>query len=218
MSTSNTYRVTLSADMCARWGAEKVTRDRILFTARYHAKQLGQTRIEIVDQAGNILRTVEPPKPAPESARMPFVRHDGGRAASGFKGTASGDCVTRAIATATGKPYREVYDALNALAKRERPRGKTRRSSAANGVHRVTYERYLFGLGFKFVPTMGIGTGTKVHVRADELPEGRLVLSLSRHLAAVVDGKLYDLDDCSRWGTRCVYGYYVAPASLSKAA
>ena len=36
---------------------------------------------------------------------------DGGRAAAGFKGEA-GDCVTRAIAIATGRPYREVYDAL----------------------------------------------------------------------------------------------------------
>jgi len=30
-----------------------------------------------------------------------FVKHDGGRAAAGFKGK-SGDCVTRAIAIATG--------------------------------------------------------------------------------------------------------------------
>ena len=46
-----------------------------------------------------------------------YIYDDGGRAAAGFKGT-TGDCVTRAIAIATGKPYREVYDALNELAKR----------------------------------------------------------------------------------------------------
>jgi hypothetical protein len=31
---------------------------------------------------------------------------------------------------------------------------------------------------------------------------------LSRHYAAVIDGVLHDVVDCSRGGTRCVYGYY----------
>lgn len=31
----------------------------------------------------------------------------------------------------------------------------------------------------------------------------------SKHLAAVVDGVLHDTYDCTREGTRCVYGYYV---------
>ena len=42
---------------------------------------------------------------------MEFIYNDGGRAAAGFKGSA-GDCVTRSIAIAAGKPYQEVYDAL----------------------------------------------------------------------------------------------------------
>lgn len=42
---------------------------------------------------------------------MEFVWNDGGRSASGFVGT-TGDCVTRAIAIATGVAYREVYDCL----------------------------------------------------------------------------------------------------------
>ena len=50
---------------------------------------------------------------------MPFKYSDGGRAAAGYKGTA-GDCATRAIALATGKPYQEVYDALFALAREHR--------------------------------------------------------------------------------------------------
>lgn len=37
-----------------------------------------------------------------------FVHHDGGRALSGFKGSAH-DCVTRSIAIATGLPYTQVY-------------------------------------------------------------------------------------------------------------
>jgi hypothetical protein len=58
---------------------------------------------------------------------------------------------------------------------------------------------------------MQVGTGCQVHLRADELPEGRLIVRLSRHVAAVIDGVLHDNHDCSRQGTRCVYGFF-APA------
>ena len=32
---------------------------------------------------------------------------------------------------------------------------------------------------------------------------------LSGHLAAVIDGVVHDIHDCSRDGTRCVYGYFI---------
>jgi hypothetical protein len=70
---------------------------------------------------------------------MDFVYNDGGRAAAGYKGRA-GDCVVRAIAIATQKPYQEIYDAINALALAERAH-RDRRSSARSGVGRTTYER-----------------------------------------------------------------------------
>lgn len=138
---------------------------------------------------------------------LPFERDDGGRAAAGFHGR-TGDCVVRAIAIAAGLPYREVYRELNQRAKRERPR-KSKRSSARTGVHRRTYEPYLLALGFRWIPTMLIGSGTKVHLRAGEIPAtGRLVVAVSRHLVAVVDGVVRDSDDPGRDGNRCVYGYY----------
>lgn len=56
---------------------------------------------------------------ATEIARE-YVYDDGGRAAAGFKGE-TGDCVCRAVAIATEQPYQVVYDALNEMAKRERP-------------------------------------------------------------------------------------------------
>jgi hypothetical protein len=150
---------------------------------------------------------------------LAFCYDDGGRAAAGFKGT-TGDCVCRAIAIATGRPYADVYADLHDVAQTERPRarkvrGKTvqrRRSNPRRGVKRPTIRRYLEELGWSWTPTMGIGTGCKVHLRADELPRGRLIVSLSKHLAAVVDGVLHDLSDCSRHGTRCVYGYWTPPA------
>ena len=55
---------------------------------------------------------------------------------------------------------------------------------------------------------MQIGQGCKVHLRADELPPGRLVVSVSRHTTAVIGGVIHDTYDPAREGTRCVYGYY----------
>ncbi len=139
---------------------------------------------------------------------MKFVHSDGGRAAAGFKGK-TGDCVVRAITIASGKSYQEVYDALNLLAEKERPRKGRRRSSSRTGVHRRTYQPYLESLGFKWVATMQVGSGCQVHLREDQLPQGRLVVAVSRHLVAVIDGVIYDLYDPSRDGGRCVYGYYI---------
>jgi hypothetical protein len=56
---------------------------------------------------------------------------------------------------------------------------------------------------------MAVGSGCKVHLRADELPSGRLIVRVSHHFAAVIDGVIHDTHDCSRGGTRCVYGYWV---------
>jgi hypothetical protein len=137
-----------------------------------------------------------------------FQFNDGGRAAAGYSGK-TGDCVARAIAIATGLPYQEVYDALNKEAERERPRRGRKRSSARTGVRKASIKRYLARLGWTWVPTMRIGSGCQVHLRADELPKGRLIVSISRHLVAVIDGVIHDRFDCSRDGIRCVYGYWV---------
>jgi hypothetical protein len=143
-----------------------------------------------------------------------WIHDDGGRAAAGFKGDAR-DCVVRAIAIATGLAYREVYDALNVLGKTERPARNGRRSSAREGVFRKTYDAFLRARGWTWTPTMKIGSGCTVHLRADELPPGRLVARLSRHVVAVVDGVVHDTHDSTREGTRCVYGYWTAPKDVN---
>lgn len=140
---------------------------------------------------------------------MKFIKSDGGRSRY-FKTENVGDCVTRAIANATGKDYKEIYDDLNSLAKHERT-GKRKRgvSNSRNGVYTRTAKKYIEEvLGWKWTPTMLIGSGCKVHVREDELPSGALILNLSKHFTCVKDGVLYDTYDCSREGTRCVYGYW----------
>lgn len=55
---------------------------------------------------------------------MKFTFNDGGRKEAGFKGE-TGDCVTRAIAIATEKPYQEVYDNLFALARKLSKKGNS---------------------------------------------------------------------------------------------
>ena len=137
-----------------------------------------------------------------------WVYDDGGRGDAGYRGTA-GDCVVRAIAIAARLPYQQVYDELSASVK-QHPR--VRGVSARDGVPRTVYHPYLEALGWELTPTMQIGSGCQVHVRRDELPDGRLILSLSKHYAAFVNGTLRDIYDCSRDGTRCVYGYWRSKA------
>lgn len=139
---------------------------------------------------------------------MKFQFNDGGRVAAGYKGSA-GDCVVRSVAIATGLPYQEIYDLVNKLSARERT-GKRKRgtSNARTGVHKSAIKWLMESLGWKWTPTMQIGSGCTVHLRADELPSGRLIVSVSKHLTAVIDGVIHDTHDCSRRGTRCVYGYW----------
>jgi len=175
-----------------------------------------------------------------------FTYNDGGREAAGFKGQTR-DCVTRAIAIVTRKPYMEVYNALNELAdpfnKRHcKPRmtnsgiRMSSRSNSRTGVHKQVYHKYLLSLGMKCTPTMFIGQGCKVHLCKDELPSGKLIVAVSKHLTAVIDGVVNDIFNparevhCTRpndnnplkngeWlhpdgdvickiERRCVYGYY----------
>ena len=140
---------------------------------------------------------------------MKFEYNDGGRAAAGYKGTA-GDCVVRAIAIATGQPYQTIYDRINGVSKQYERLGKRKRgkSSARNGVHKATIRRIMESLGWQWTPTMQIGSGCKVHLRDGELPMGRLVVNVSKHTVAVIDGVIQDTHDPSRGGMRCVYGYW----------
>ena len=140
--------------------------------------------------------------------KLPLCWDDGGRKLAGFQGTTS-DCVVRAISIVANRPYALVYSEINDYAKSER-RGSRKRgiSSARLGVYKDTIRKYLADLGFKWTPTMQIGSGCKVHLRKGELPQGELIVSLSKHLTAVINGIIHDTHDPSRGGTRCVYGYW----------
>lgn len=149
---------------------------------------------------------------------MLFQYDDGGRSKY-FKASGVNDCVTRAIANATGKDYKVVYDELNKLAKLERKGSKKKFiSSARNGVAKQTSRKYLESIGWSFKPLMLIGQGCKVHlsdedIKANGLDSGTYILKLSRHLTVIRDGVIYDTYDPSREGERCIYGYYYKRAS-----
>ena len=146
---------------------------------------------------------------------MEFNFNDGGRADAGYKGR-TGDCVTRAVAIAAELPYKQVYDRLadgNAtqrVTKRiKKSRARARTASKGINTSRKWFKDYMRSLGFKWVSTMGIGTGCKVHLKADELPKGRVIARVTRHYCAVIDGVINDTYDPSRGETRCVYGYWI---------
>ena len=128
-----------------------------------------------------------------------FKYNDGGRskyyAAEGVK-----DCVTRAIAIATARDYKEVYDLISGVLG----------YSPRNGIKTRHVHKVMALFGGVWVPRMQIGSGCKCHLRANEIPmTGRIVCNVSKHVCAVVDGVLNDTHDCSRRGERCVYGYWV---------
>lgn len=132
-----------------------------------------------------------------------FVYNDGGRTAAGFKGETR-DCVTRALAIIARMDYQDAYDTVNSYARRGH-------RSARTGVAKAD-TRFIFAShGGVWTPLMSIGSGCSVHLNADELPKGRIVCQVSKHVVAVIDGVIHDTFDCSRNGSRCVYGYWRFP-------
>ena len=112
-----------------------------------------------------------------------FVWNDGGRSASGFVGIAS-DCVTRAIAIATGTVYRDVYGEL----------GELEQSSARNGISSHTIGLVLTDR--EWIETRATG------IERTDLPSGVVVVEFeprsrkrTGHLSCVIDHAVHDTWD-----------------------
>jgi hypothetical protein len=134
---------------------------------------------------------------------MKFVKDDGGRAAAGYKGEAN-DCVCRAVAIATERPYQEIYGRLEEMIQAKF--GPTKRP---RGVEDQMLQELMEFLNWVWVPT------TKTtHMRKDELPPGRLVVCVSGHAVAVVGGVIHDTWPSSRYGARFVQGYFKKDVSV----
>jgi hypothetical protein len=157
----------------------------------------------------NLLRQIEAFN---SPVRCEFVEDDGGREAAGYGG-ATGDCVARAIAIATRKPYAEVFEALKArhvgFVKRnpDSYEARVRRGTKPidNGCIERVYAPYLKSLGWNYTRIR-----ERVYLRAGALPNGRLIIDLDRHFVALVDGTIRDTFDSGGAGKRPVKGYWRA--------
>jgi hypothetical protein len=130
-----------------------------------------------------------------------FVYNDGGREASGRKGTA-GDCAVRAMAIALGLDYDACYKEL-AQANKDNGRAK----SVRHGIMKDVYQAVLARYGWVWVPAPKLN-GRKA--RCSDMPAGTVIARQARHFVAVVDGVPQDIFDSS---DKMVYGYWCHVAS-----
>lgn len=114
--------------------------------------------------------------------------------------------ITYAIAFATEQKFKDVEAELQRMA-------IFRRKTGRYGIVKlgtVAYD-YLYRLGWEWTPTMKIGSGCRVHVRSEQLPTGRIIVKISKRLVCIINGIVHDIEDPSRFGKRCVYGYWKKP-------
>jgi hypothetical protein len=133
---------------------------------------------------------------------LDYEPSDGGRKSAGFDGRA-GDCACRAIAIASGRPYREVYDELNLWCGRYRKLFvRATAASAENGLWDAIAARYLTEHGWSSSYVWGT-----VGIR--DLPRvGPVVVLVPGHFVAVVDGCYYDTFPSLCTGRRRVDAYW----------
>jgi hypothetical protein len=144
-----------------------------------------------------------------------WVYDDGGRKRAGYRG--EGPCVVRAIAIATEKPYREVYEALRAatcscaiMAFYTPSLANHFRAESRNGFKPdegsppAVFRPYLVSLGWLHTPI----TNRKIYLRANQLPSGRIIVEVRNHLVAVIDGVIHDTYNSGMNGRRPVTDYY----------
>jgi hypothetical protein len=141
-----------------------------------------------------------------------WVRDDGGQPAG-----VRGGCVVRAIAIATGKPHREVHQELIEATRRyvsthrNRVVGWIKHSRGGRGYDPI-YGSYAEIYGPYLEKHLGWQrVSHKVRLRADELPPGRLIVDVHRHLVAVIDGVIHDTYNSGGAGRRPVKAFYISP-------
>lgn len=109
----------------------------------------------------------------------------------------TGDCVVRALATATGESWDDVYKELFNI-------GYELKVMPNN---QEAYEAFLISRGFK-KNKISNKKGSKrptVLGFTKEHKTGSHVLQVANHLTVVKDGVYYDLWDC---GEKCLYSYW----------
>jgi hypothetical protein len=141
----------------------------------------------------------------PRELVMEFVWNDGGRAAAGFVGL-TGDCVTRAIAIATGSLYRDVYAEL----------GKSSQKSPRKGIPTDIAAAYLATRGWQ--QTDGGGAAFDV----ERLPKGVVIVHLGKtsgraqHFCTIIDQVVHDTWNPADDDDYSVLSYWSLAASTAE--
>ena len=125
-----------------------------------------------------------------------YQYNDGGREAAGFRGKAS-DCVVRALAIMTGCDYRLAYDELAEANKQtesrmRKPRKNLIGRSANKGVYKKAHPKVFEEFGLRKV-TLKKGS-RPTYSEAYEI-YGDCIVSTTKHVCAIIDGKLNDTFD-----------------------
>lgn len=129
-----------------------------------------------------------------------YAYDDGGREAAGYKGDTS-DCVCRAIAIATGRPYAEVYAELREYGWRGDGKYNLNRASKwpTKRKPRKGNRRLYRAIESKIIGSdyvgLAIANGRRAKFYDGELFPARCVVKMACHLAAVVNGKVRDTWD-----------------------
>ena len=92
---------------------------------------------------------------------------------------------------------------------------RRQRNHQRTGMHKATVDLLLKSLGWRWASTTRPSKRTSARLLAKDLPPGRIIVVLARHICTIVDGVIYDTHDPSAKGSRPVYGYWLPPASNS---
>lgn len=131
---------------------------------------------------------------------LKFNSNDGGREAAGFKGK-TGDCVTRAIAIATGRDYSSVRkDLMGATsdfrsASKSRAARNAKSNSVRNGTLNKVYQPYLESIGWKRIALQKFGDSKRYYMTTDDIPMGTVIIEMRKHLVTVIDHVVQDTWD-----------------------
>lgn len=137
-----------------------------------------------------------------------FRFDDGGRSRY-FVTQATADNVPRAIAIASGRDYRAVYDELTEVNGGETPRG---------GIPKKKIRNYIeTQLGGVWHPRMDIGKPTKRLTASDIPRNGRVIVRCPKCLVAVIDGVIRDTID-HREQPPAVFGFWILPRNARNGA
>lgn len=115
------------------------------------------------------------------------------------QGKRVGDCVKRAITTATQKDYKEVSRELNRYKKISGSEKFNSNENWRGYVENVLRAEKISFQAVKGQPRMNGERFCKTY------PKGRYILRMASHLSCCVDGVIYDTWDCS---DKCVYQAY----------